>query len=197
MRTTVSPQTRQNWWIDAVVFGSALIAALSGVYFLFLPSGSTSAWVLFARDTWSDLHTWGGIVMIVAVIVHFTLHWNWVSMMAKKIARLARAGGPRLSRGARINVLIDLVIAISFALTAITGIYFLLAPSGGYQGGRNTNWDPGFLFSRTTWDIIHTWAGVTLILAAELHFAIHWRWIKKVTAKMFLSRPEMESSPVR
>jgi hypothetical protein len=39
----VSPKTRTNWLIDAAVFGSALIAALSGIYFLFLPSGGYQA----------------------------------------------------------------------------------------------------------------------------------------------------------
>ena len=35
----LSKQTKKNWWIDFTLFGSAPIAVLSGVYFLFLPSG--------------------------------------------------------------------------------------------------------------------------------------------------------------
>jgi hypothetical protein len=41
-----------------------------------------------------------------------------------------------------------------------------------------------FLFSRTTWDLLHTWAGVTLMIAALVHIAIHWKWITKVSGKM-------------
>lgn len=33
-------------------------------------------------------------------------------------------------------------------------------------------------------DMIHTWAGVTLIVAAMIHFVIHWRWVARVTGKM-------------
>jgi hypothetical protein len=35
----VSKQTQKNWWIDAALFSSAVVAALSGIYFLYLPSG--------------------------------------------------------------------------------------------------------------------------------------------------------------
>jgi hypothetical protein len=72
-------------------------------------------------------------------------------------------------------------------VAALSGLYFLLGPSGGYQGGSNPNWDPGFVFSRTTWDLIHTWSGTVMIIAAVLHFAIHWRWVKNVTRRFFLS----------
>jgi cytochrome b subunit of formate dehydrogenase len=69
-------------------------------------------------------------------------------------------------------------VAVSFLLTALSGVYFLFVPGG--------NWspDPQFLFTRTTWDMIHTWASVALIVAAVLHFTIHWNWVTKVTGKM-------------
>ena len=54
-----------------------------------------------------------------------------------------------------------------------------------------------FLFSRTTWDLIHTWAGVTLIAAAVIHLAIHWRWIVKVAlgiSKQISSRETLAQS---
>jgi ABC-type transporter Mla subunit MlaD len=35
----ISMQTRKNWLIDAAVFVGGIVAALSGIYFLFLPSG--------------------------------------------------------------------------------------------------------------------------------------------------------------
>ncbi len=39
MKGTVSKQTRNNWLIDAAVFIGAVVAAITGIYFLFLPSG--------------------------------------------------------------------------------------------------------------------------------------------------------------
>ena len=193
-RGSVAPRTRLNWTVDAIVLGGALLAALSGIYFLFLPVGGYQGGrnpaynlvILFSRATWEDLHTWGGVAMIIAVAVHFTLHWAWTKMMARRIGTSFVDRQARMSRGALRNALLDLVVAISFLLTAISGIYFLLDPSG--HGATGVT----FLFTRTTWDLIHTWAAVVLIVAAVAHFAIHWRWIVNVTRRI-LGRPASRS----
>jgi cytochrome b subunit of formate dehydrogenase len=200
-------QTRKNWLIDAAVFVGGLVAALSGIYFLFLPSGGYQGGrnptygltILFERHTWSDLHAWGGVLMIAAIAVHFAIHWQWVKSMSRRTASALLARGSTLSTGAKFNIVIDALVAISFLVCALSGIYFLFGPTGGFEGGRNPGWDPNFLFSRTTWDLIHTWSGVTLIVAAVVHLAIHWRWVKNVTLKFFLSllpQPEGEKVPV-
>ena len=186
---------RNKWLLFAVVFLSGLVAALSGVYFLFVPSGGYQGGrnpmygvtILFSRHTWEDLHTWGGVLMIVVAVVHFAIHWRWVKVMSKRTVKALFSRETRLAKGPRLNVAVNLVVAVSFLLTAVSGIYFLFAPSGGFQGGRNPGWDPMFLFSRTTWDLIHTWAGVVFIGAAVVHFWIHWRWIKNTTTRLFLS----------
>ena len=170
------------------------MAGLTGIYFLYLPSGGYEGGrnptygliILFGRDMWSDLHTWGGVVMILAVVIHLAIHWQWVMMMSRRIGRAIVGKGKGFSQGAKINLGINLVIGISFLITAVSGIYFLFLPHG-YQGGRNPGWDPGLLFSRTTWDLVHTWSAVVIILAGSLHFLIHWRWIVNVTRRFFLS----------
>lgn len=185
-RGGVAPRTRLNWTIDAIVLSGALVAALTGIYFLFLPVGGYQGGrnpaydlvILFSRATWEDLHTWGGVAMIVAAVLHFSLHWDWVKMMTRRTCTCLWDRQARMSRGAWRNALLDLVVALSFLLTAISGLYFLLTPSGHDAAGIV------FLFSRTTWDVIHTWAAVVLILAAVLHFAIHWRWITNVTRRI-------------
>ena len=203
-RVRMSMQTRKNWLIDAAVFLGGIVAGLTGIYFLFVPSGGYQGGrnpmygvtILFDRHTWDDLHAWGGVLMIAAVIVHFAIHWQWVKMMARRMVNAALSRGTELSRGSKFNVAIDLVVAIAFLLCALSGIYFLFAPTGGFQGGSNTSWDPNFIFSRTTWDLIHTWSGVALTAAAVVHFAIHWRWVKNVSRKFFLSLlPQTSSEP--
>jgi cytochrome b subunit of formate dehydrogenase len=189
----MSMQTRINWLIDAGVFTSALLAILSGIYFLFLPDGgyrggrnaTYGITVLFSRSTWDDLHTWGGVLMISAVLVHFTYHWPWVVRTATSLKQRLIGTKSRMSKGAVLNISVDALMAVAFLITAISGIYFLFAPTGGSQGGTNAGWDPGFLFSRTTWDLIHTWSGVTMIAAAVIHFTIHWKWVTKVTRRFF------------
>jgi len=183
---TVSKQTQKNWWIDATLFSSAVIATLSGIYFLFLPSGGFqggrnplyNVQILFARQTWDDLHTWGGIAMIAAVAIHLTIHWSWVAGMVRRSwNELTGKCGCMNPRG-RWNLILNTVVAISFSLTAISGVYFLFVPGGRWAV------DPMIFFARTTWDMIHTWAAVVLISSAVIHFAIHWKWVTKVTRNM-------------
>lgn len=198
----MSSQTRKNWLVDTAVFSGALLSTLSGLYFLFLPGGyegGRNLWygvtLLFTRQTWSDIHVWGGVLMIAAVTVHLSLHWSWVKMMARRLRRAVICREDCFSRGAKINLAVDALIALGFVATAVSGVLFLFMPGGGYQGGRNPGWDPGWLFSRTTWDLIHTWGAVVMIVAALLHLAIHWRWITKVTPRFFqsLSRSHTEN----
>jgi hypothetical protein len=189
---SISWQTRQNWLIDAAVFAGGLLAVLSGLYFLYLPSGGyqggRNAWygvtILFSRQTWGDTHTWSGVLMILAVVIHFAIHWDWVKMMGRRLGRTVSGRGANFSRGAKVNLVVDLIIALTFLITAVSGIYLLFLPAG-YQGGQTAGWDPHFLFSRVTWDLIHTWAGVTMTVSAALHFAIHWRWVVNVTRRFF------------
>jgi cytochrome b subunit of formate dehydrogenase len=102
----------------------------------------------------------------------------------------------RFNTRSRFNLIVNTLIGISFLITALSGIYLLFFPAG-----RNGVIDPGFLVTRTTWDLIHTWAGILLIIAGIVHFAIHWRWIVKVTGKMLKvlwpipeQRSELESA---
>lgn len=190
----ISKQTRQNWLIDATVFIGALLSALTGIYFLFLPTGGYQGGrnpyygltILFGRQTWDDIHTWGGLLMILAVVIHLAWHWSWVKTMSRRVDNTILGKGSKFSKGAKINVLVDLWLALGFMVTAVTGIYFLFVPAG-YQGGKVPGWDPGFLFSRMSWDIIHTWGFVAMMVAALLHIVIHWRWIVNVTRRFWHS----------
>jgi uncharacterized membrane protein len=176
--------------MDALLFNGALFASLSGIYFLFLPVGGYQGGrnpfygvkIIFQRDTWDLIHTWSGVIMIAAALVHLALHWDWVTSMSKRIFRQLIGRGTSINRRSRFNVLIDILVAASFFVAALSGIYFLFFP-----GGHQLNADLIFLFSRTTWDLIHTWSAVILIIAAVIHFAIHWQWVVKVTRKLFLS----------
>jgi len=198
----MSKITLRNWWIDAVLFGSALIASLSGLYFLYFPSGGYQGGrnpyyniqVFFSRHTWDDLHMWGGVVMIAVAMIHLILHWSWVVNMTRRMLKDLTGKNGKMNWRGRLNLLLNVVVGFSFLLAAISGVYFLFVP-----GGRGAV-DPMFLFSRITWDLIHTWAGVTLIAAGVIHFAIHWRWVVNVAtsiSKRLISR-EMptQSQPV-
>ncbi len=201
MNAPVSKQTRNNWLIDAAVFIGGLVAAITGIYFLFLPVGGYQGGrnpyygitILFERHTWDNLHTWFGVLMIAAVAVHFTIHWGWVKGTARRMAKALTGKGGRFNRHGYFNVAIDATVAISFLLAAVSGLYFLFLPGSRWVSNAD------FIFSRTTWDLIHTWSGAILTIAAIIHFAIHWRWVTKVTRNVFRSlKPEQPqaSGPV-
>jgi cytochrome b subunit of formate dehydrogenase len=198
----LSKQTQKNWWINATLFISAVIAALSGIYFLYLPVGGFqggrnplyNVQILFSRETWDDLHTWGGVAMIVAALIHLAIHWSWVTNMARRTWAGLTGKGSKMNPRGQWNLILNTIVAISFVLTALSGVYFLFVP-----GGRGAV-DPMIIFSRYAWDLIHTWAGVTLIATAIVHLVIHWKWVTKVSRKMLglvvLSRPEPQTVPV-
>jgi hypothetical protein len=187
-QNSIAPQTRNNWLIDAVLFMAALIASITGIYFLFLPVGGYQGGrnpmygvtILFERHTWEDLHIWLGILMIVAAAVHILVHWGWIVSMTKRVWHEITRRERRFNNRSRYNLLINTIIGLSFLLTAISGLYLFFVP-----GGSHGVPDPVVIFTRTTWDLIHTWAGIIMIIAAITHFAIHWRWAVKVTAKIF------------
>ena len=188
-KITMSLQTRTNWLIDAAAFLGGLLASITGIYFLFLPTGGyrggrnpmVGVTVLFDRHTWEDWHTWTGVAMIVAVAIHLAIHWPWVKTMTRRIVNAIAARGSGLARGARLNVAIDALVAVSFLLTAVSGLYFFVWPS---EGGRS---GPVVLFSSAVWDLVHTWAFVVMAGALAVHLSIHWRWVTQVTRRFFLS----------
>jgi Domain of unknown function (DUF4405) len=183
---SVSKKTQKNWWIDALLFISATVAALSGIYFFFLPSGGYQGGrnplynlqILFTRHTLDDLHTWSGVAIIVVAAIHLAIHWPWVVSMARRTwNEINGKCGCMNSRG-RWNLILNAIVVASFVLAALSGVYFLFVP------GERLVADPLILFTRTTWDLIHTWAGIVWVASVVTHFAIHWKWVTKVTRRM-------------
>jgi len=187
-QNSIASQTRNNWLIDAVLFLGALVASLTGIYFLFLPVGGYQGGrnpmygvtILFERHTWEDLHLWFGLLMITAAAVHIVIHWRWIVSMTRRVWAEITQRQSRLNNRSRYNLSINTAIGFSFLITSISGLYLFFFP-----GGAHGVPDPVIIFTRTTWDLIHTWAGVIMIIAAVIHFTIHWRWVTKVTGKMF------------
>jgi hypothetical protein len=85
----------------------------------------------------------------------------------------------------RNNLLIDLSLLMSGLISVLSGVYFLIFPIGGYQGGRNPYYGIEIAFTRHTWDDIHTWSSVIIIALAALHIPLHWDWIIKMTKNGF------------
>lgn len=87
----------------------------------------------------------------------------------------------------RNNIVLDILLLVSGLVTALSGIYFLFLPIGGYQGGRNPLYGVTIFFGRHTWSEIHIWASVLILALAALHIPFHWEWIIKMTISGFRS----------
>jgi hypothetical protein len=84
-----------------------------------------------------------------------------------------------------LNYWLDVIIALAFILSAISGVVFLFAGSGGYQGGRNPAFQTEILgISRWAWSDLHTWGSLIIITGVLIHLALHWKWIVCMTRKL-------------
>lgn len=82
----------------------------------------------------------------------------------------------------KLNYFIDVLMAVIFIITAVTGlIIFLFLPSGIRQGNYQT-----FLgILKGNWIFIHDWSGIILIVLVVLHFILHWNWMIHITKSIF------------
>lgn len=85
----------------------------------------------------------------------------------------------------KLNYLLDSVIAIAFVASALSGVVFLSAGSGGYQGGRNPTFQTEILgIQRSVWSDLHTWVSLVMITGVVIHLVLHWNWIVCMTKRM-------------
>jgi len=185
-KSSLTPKLRQNWWVDAILALGTIVAIVSSLYFLAFPIGGYQGGrnfyydfsLIFSRQTWDIIHTWSGVAMIMAALIHILIHWGWITGTIKRtwqvILKKRKGFGKRLSY----NIILDVVIGLSFLICAISGVYFLYFVESGPVSNV-------ILFNKITWDRIHTWSGVLMTITAILHIALHWNWIINITRKMF------------
>jgi hypothetical protein len=91
---------RINFSLNSVLFVAFFLANLSGlIIWLLLPSGGfqggrnpfyNATLLSLTRHQWQDLHLWAGLAMIVILINHLVLHWDWLVCVARRYAQAAR-----------------------------------------------------------------------------------------------------------
>ena len=91
------------------------------------------------------------------------------------------------SNTTRRNWYLDAVLFLGMVIAAISGIYFLIFPDGGYMGGRNPYYGIQIIFDRTGWEWIHTWLSVGFVAVALLHLILHWKWVVSTIKRVFRS----------
>lgn len=152
-RRRILARTRLDFWLDAL-----LLIAYTLAYSLGFTGIAT--------------HEWLGIGLGVVLLVHLTLHWDWVIRTTRKL--LGRGGRERFIW------LVNLLLLLSMTLCVVSGI--LISEVALPQLGISL---PGSFF----WRQMHgTTATLTLILV-PVHAALRWRWIAGVARRFGGWRP--------
>lgn len=79
-----------NYFIDFLALISFIATAISGLAIkFFMPSGVRQGrlqeFLGIQKGAWSEIHDWSGILLIIFVIIHIILHWNWIVSMTKNM----------------------------------------------------------------------------------------------------------------
>ena len=99
-----------NLFVNIIIGASGLVCGISGLYFMFFPQ--TPLWI-FPELIWDLIHTWSGIVLTSAAILHFGIHWRWVVKVSRKYWQAFRKNsfisGQEPSRRKTVRVLVEKV----------------------------------------------------------------------------------------
>lgn len=79
-------QPKTNLIVNVILGISFLIAAVSGIVLLSLPSGFFSGYSTFAgitKSSWVSIHRFMGILLIISAAIHLILHRDWFAAMTR------------------------------------------------------------------------------------------------------------------
>lgn len=167
---------RDNFWLDTIIFIFFTVTAITGLLlWQVVPGGRGNqdlAFLALTHHDWNQIHVWVALGMLVGSAAHVILHWQWVSCVAGRIFG-------KVARLARLNFWLDMVIFIAFLIANVSGLLlWLILPSGGFQGGRNSFYNMAVLaLNRHDWRDLHLTAGVIVMVVLAVHLALHWNWI--------------------
>ena len=147
-RSSVSPRTRFDLILDTV-----LLMAF-GVVFTFSFTGLT-------------IHEWFGLAFGLVLLIHLTLHWDWVVRTTRSM--LSTTGRRRLMWVINLILMLDMTLCVASGIliseVAIPSLGIHLAGVGGY------------------WTTLHTRTADAAIVLIAVHIGLDWRWIVNVVRR--------------
>ncbi len=114
------------------------------------------------------VHEWTGVGLGASLLVHVTLHWDWVLRTTKKLFTTP-AGREKL------RWVVDLLLLGAMSLCVLSGI--MISRSAMSALGWETNRD-GF------WTGLHTTAADICVALVGVHVALSWRWVLTVGRRL-------------
>jgi hypothetical protein len=109
------------------------------------------------------VHEWWGLALGAVLLVHLTLHWDWV---VRTTLRLLRPNGRD-----KLIWIVNLALLVSMTVCILSGVLIssFALPEMGVAISANGAWS----------GLHHLTAKLTLILV-PIHAALRWRWIVSV-----------------
>jgi hypothetical protein len=144
--------TRLDFWLDVVILVSYIFAYSYG----------------FTGDV---IHELLGVALGLVLLVHLTLHWDWVVRTTRKL--FGRRGHDR------VIWLVNLALLFSMTLCIASGIVIsrVALPSLGF-----------FLASNLFWNRLHILTAEITLGLVPVHAALRWRWIAGVGRRLLARR---------
>ncbi|MDI1292983.1 MAG: DUF4405 domain-containing protein [Methylobacter sp.] len=98
-----------------------------------LPPGSNKTLSLwgYTRHQWGDIHFWISQGLLVVLVVHLVLHWNWIVTVIGKRCHLVTTAHPSLIRSGILTASIVILTMTLFAWTAQNSVKETARPMRG------------------------------------------------------------------
>jgi hypothetical protein len=151
-RARVAARTRFDFWLDGVILVGYIVAYSYGY-------------------TGDVVHEWLGIGLGIALLLHLTLHWDWVIRTTRRL--FSPRGHDKLIWLVNLALLFGMVlcvasgIAISQTVLPEFGIYPLETPF---------------------WLRLHVLTAEVTVGLVPIHVALRWRWIAGVGRRLLARR---------
>jgi hypothetical protein len=152
-RSKVSSRTRFDFFLDLTLllaFGVAFTFSFTGL----------------------SIHEWFGLAFGLALLVHLTLHWDWVVRTTRTM--LSTTGRRRVMWVVNFILMLDLTLCVASGIliseVAIPALGIHLAGVGGY------------------WTTLHARTADAAIVLIAVHIGLDWRWIITVVRRSLRGR---------
>ena len=151
-RRRIAARTRLDFWLDALLLLGYTLAYSYGF-------------------TGIAIHEWLGIGLGLALLIHLTLHWDWVIRTTR---RLLRPRGPD-----KVIWLVNLALLVAMTLCVASGI-LISSVALPYLGI--------YPLAGPFWTRLHILTAEVTLGLVPVHVALRWRWIVRVGRKLLTWR---------
>ena len=120
------------------------------------------------------VHEWLSIAIVVPLLAHLIINWDWTTAVAARLAGKLRATS-------KVNFAVDVLLFVSAVAVVLSGL--LVSQSIAGLLGLQTN-------ASLIWHSLHSVAADATIVLMLAHLGLHWRWIAR-TLGLNDARPRM------